>query len=412
MRLLLTDGTGLTSRQVATQAAALGHVVHVLAPTRLGPASFTRHVRRVHRVPAFGREPEAWLDAALRVLGEGAFDVLLPTQEQVAILARDADRARELGVGLAVPSFAALLRVQDKAAQARTLRELDLPHPRTAVVGSAEEALAALELPMFVKAPIGTASAGVRRVTDRAGLRAAAAEFLRESDVVVVQQALDGPLVMAQSVFCEGRLVAWHANVREREGAGGGSSAKRSLPLPAVRSILERLGADLGWHGALSFDAIAGPDGTVSVIDVNPRLVEPGNAWRSGVDLVGALAAVSLGQPAGPLPSPAPGVRTHQLLLAVLGAAEQGRGRRGVARELAAALARRGPYRASAEELTPVRGDPFAAVPVLAAAAATLASPGASRWFTDGSVAAYALTPAAWRAIAGPRPAPGTAPSR
>jgi transposase len=32
-----------------------------VAPTRLGPASFTRHVRRVHRVPALGRDPERWL---------------------------------------------------------------------------------------------------------------------------------------------------------------------------------------------------------------------------------------------------------------------------------------------------------------------------------------------------------------
>src|SRR4051794_2279527 len=126
--LLLTDGTGLTSRQVATQAAAAGHHVDVLAPTRLGPASFTRHVRRVRRVPAFGREPEAWLEACLDVLRGGVYDVLVPTQEQVAILARDAAR---LPVACPVPSFEALGRVQDKVAQARTLATLGLPHPAT-----------------------------------------------------------------------------------------------------------------------------------------------------------------------------------------------------------------------------------------------------------------------------------------
>src|SRR5262245_45842903 len=225
LSLLLTDGTGLTSRQVATQAAAAGHTVDVLAPTRLGPASFTRHVRRVHSVPAFGRDPEAWLEACLRVLAARRYDVLLPTQEQVAILARDADR---IDAALAVPSFEALRRVQDKVAQAETLASLGIPHPETVVATSPD---VAFEPPAYVKAPIGTASAGVVRVETRAELRAAVEVFLRDADAVVLQRPLDGPLVMAQSVFDHGRLVAWHANVRDREGAGGGSSAKRSLPL-------------------------------------------------------------------------------------------------------------------------------------------------------------------------------------
>jgi hypothetical protein len=63
----LSDGSSLTSRQVATQAAVAGHVVEAVAPTRLGPASFTRHMRRVHRVPAFGRDPERWFEATLDV---------------------------------------------------------------------------------------------------------------------------------------------------------------------------------------------------------------------------------------------------------------------------------------------------------------------------------------------------------
>ena len=80
MLILLTDGSGLTSRQVATQAAAAGHQVEVVSPTRIGLATFTRHVRRVHRVPALGRDPDGWLDATLAVLEAGGHDVLLPTQ--------------------------------------------------------------------------------------------------------------------------------------------------------------------------------------------------------------------------------------------------------------------------------------------------------------------------------------------
>ncbi len=403
LRILLTDGSGLTSRQVGTQAAAAGHIVEALAPTRLGLAGFTRHIRRIHRVPPFGIDPMGWLDATVEILRAGRHDVLLPTQEQVTLLARDAPRIHELGVALAVPPFASLLRVQDKVAQATTLHELGLPSPPGWIAHSRAGLLANALPPTFLKAPIGTASNGVRLVRDRNELIDAAAE-LDLAGGVVVQTPVPGPLVMIQAVFDEGHLCAWHVNLREREGTSGGSSVKRSVEPPAVREHLELLGGALGWHGALSVDAILTPEGP-RYIDVNPRLVEPGNAWRAGVDLVSALLAVSLGKPVavqGPRQS---GVRTHQLLLGVLGAAQHSGRRRGIARELVDALAHRGPYAGSAEELTPVRGDPVGAVPVLAAALATMAHPGAWRRFTDGAVSAYALTPSAWKQIADGQPA-------
>src|SRR3954463_11671031 len=145
--ILLTDGSGLTSRQVATQAAALGHRVEVVAPTRLGLAGFTKHVVRIHHVPAFGKDPEGWLEATLAILAPG--DVLLPTQEQLTILARDRHR---IHAALAVPPFASVLRVQDKVAQLRTLQELGLPHPPSTTI----------EGPGYLKAPIGTASTAVQ----------------------------------------------------------------------------------------------------------------------------------------------------------------------------------------------------------------------------------------------------------
>ena len=86
------------------------------------------------------------------------------------------------------------------------------------------------------------------------------------------------------------------------------------------------------------------------------------------------------------------------MLLAILAAARD-RGRRGVLTELRDAIAHRGDYRGSEEELTPPRGDPAAVLPVAAAAAATLARPAAWRFFASGSVAAYSLTPSAWQQL-------------
>lgn len=398
--VLLSDGSSLTARQVATQAHRSGHTVGALSPTRLGLAGLTRHVRRLHAVPPFGQDPYGWLEAALRVVRTGRYDVMIATHEQAALLALEAPRLRELGLALAVPSFAAMLRVQDKAAAVATLTEVGLPQPHTIVFSDTDELLDTVAPPLFLKAPIGTASRTVRLVRDEQSLRDAVSEFVLggalEDGGLIAQEPAEGPLAMIQAVFDHGTLVVWHANLRTRTGPNGGCSAKLSIRPAAVEGHLQALGGALQWHGALSLDAVltaAGPQ----YIDLNPRLVEPGNAWRAGIDLVAALIAASLGLTVQPCEAVREHVRTHQLLLAVLAAAEQGR--RAVARELLDAWAARGPYTASVEELTPRDGDPLASLPVVAAAAATLLAPSARRWFTDAAIASYAMTSAAWREI-------------
>lgn len=107
MRVLLSDGSGLTARQGAHLLARAGHEVGVLAPSPLVLARMTGAVRRWHRTPVFGTDPLAWAEAMLAVLDTGAYDVLLPTQEQVAVLSLLTEQVTRRGVATAVPPFAA-----------------------------------------------------------------------------------------------------------------------------------------------------------------------------------------------------------------------------------------------------------------------------------------------------------------
>lgn len=242
MRVLLSDGSGLTARQCATQLAAAGHEVGVLSADPLALTRFTRHVHRFHRLPAFGDQPLTWLAATLAVLDRERaagrqVDVLLPTQEQVMVLAPAADDIRGRGVGLAVPPAAALGRVFDKVSAAATLAGLGVPQPVTVVARDRGEVMAHARFPVFVKRPVGTASTGVRLVHTAGALRELAEHI--DGDVfadggIVLQQPVRGDLVMVQGVFDSGRLIAWHANVRIREGVNGGASGKRSTGPPAA----------------------------------------------------------------------------------------------------------------------------------------------------------------------------------
>ena len=380
-KILLSDGAGVTGRQTAGLLHRAGPRVGVLTSDPLTRTKFTRSVRWRHRTGGFGHRPIEWLDEALDAFRSGGYDVLVPTQEQVAVLSWAADRERLAGTATAVPPFDALAAVLDKATAEQTLDCLDISRPTTLVLGRGDDPDGWERFPAFVKRPVATASTGVVRVDEPEQLH----DVLRAWD--------------------DGRLLAFHANLRVREGVRGGAGNKRSIVLPAVREAIERLGSDLRWTGGLSADVILGPDGPV-VIDVNPRLVEPVNAARSGVDLVGAMLDVALhGAGRGPRPAPQPDSRpdvaTHQLLLNLLGAAQHERTRRAVLRELGGAALRTGPYRGSTEELTPSAHDRRTLIPVAVVAAATLALPSAWERFSSSNIASYAITPEGWAQLTG-----------
>ena len=197
MRVLLSDGNGLTARQCATLLSRAGHRIEALSPDPRCLCQFTRHVRRVHRVPAYGADPLGWLDAAITIAGQQDAQVLFPTQEQVAVMSLAAQRLRDAGLLTAVPDFTALAAVQDKLSAFATLTRLGLPQPPATVAASGAELRSAGPLPMFVKTPIGTASAGVCRVATPGQLRRLADLYHNDGVFagggVLAQQPVTGP---------------------------------------------------------------------------------------------------------------------------------------------------------------------------------------------------------------------------
>jgi hypothetical protein len=365
MKILLTDASGLTSRQVSTILSQKHHQVHVLSPpSLLLLATLTSHTTKSHPVPTFSASPHAWLDATLQVLRDEKFDILLCTQEQVSIISASSPLLASTGVKFAVPEFNSLRRVMDKVSACQALSDAGLPQPESVVLNSSLETLSQCEslLPGYVKTPIGTASTGVRRAANLDELASVIADFVAkgcfdDGGELVVQKEVHGSLLMVSGVFERGRLRAWHTCVRVREGVGGGASKKVSLPLKVVGEHLQSFGGLLSWHGALSMDAIL-EGGRAWYVDVNPRIVEPVNGLLAGVDLVEELLHVSLGdevEEERPPKHGIEGVETHQLVLAMMKAAEEGRVQ--LLMEVFKALMGFHEYAGSREELTPLDSD-------------------------------------------------------
>jgi hypothetical protein len=218
-----------------------------------------------------------------------------------------------------------------------------------------------------------------------------------------VQNLIAGTTEKAQSVFCRGQMIGF-AYRQVAAGVGGGEAIKQSVRRPVVRAHLEKVGQALDWHGALSIDYIMPDDGDAPLlIDCNPRLVEPMNAYRSGVDLVGLLLRISLGETPAALPEGREGVLTHLAMQALLGCGTRGGARRDIARECLRLFANSGPYAGSTEELTPVRSDWISAVPLAVVAALLVASPNSAIKLARGGFGAHLLDLKSIRMIEGKR---------
>jgi predicted ATP-grasp superfamily ATP-dependent carboligase len=394
-KILLSEGSSLSSREAITALGLAGHRVELVSSEPMCLGRFSRFVSRVHRAPASGANPDGYLAKVIEVVKTESIDALLPVHEQAYLFAA-ARQQLPSGLGIALTDFAAFEQVQSKASFAELLTQLNVPQPRTDIVRSADEFASDRPYPFFVKAAFGTASAGVWRVGDarqRDALLLQLEAHNAFADGLLVQTAVIGTLERTQGVFDRGRLVASHIYRLVVEGPGGGDVLKISVVRSEVRESVTRIGQALAWHGALSFDYIL-DDATKTphFIDANPRLVEPMNAWLSGVDLPGALLRISLGETPPVQPEGREGVLTRLGLMGLLDAARWRNRRRDVLREIGLLAFSSGRYRGSREELVPLLTDPWCTIPLAVVVTRLLRAPQAAARFSETAVAAYSLT--------------------
>ena len=401
-KILLSEGSSLSSREAITALGLAGHRVELVSSIPLCLGRFSRFVSRVHPAPASGADPDGYLAAVLDIAATERIDALLPVHEQAYLFAA-ARRQLPAGLGIALGDFETFEQVQSKASFAALLTRLNVPQPLTEVVRSADAFAAERSYPFFVKAAFGTASAGVWRVGDvrqRDALLLQLQPINAFAEGLLVQAAVIGSLERTQAVFDRGRLVACHIYRQVVEGPGGGDVLKISVVSAEVRDTVARIGQALAWHGALSFDYIRDDaTGTPHFIDANPRLVEPMNAWLSGVDLPGALLQISLGETPRAQPEGRAGVLTRLGLMGLLDAARQRNRRRDILREIGLLATGAGRYRGSREELAPLLTDPWYAIPLSVVVARLLRRPEAAARLSESTVAAYSLTPSAIRRL-------------
>jgi hypothetical protein len=406
-RILLSEGSSLSARQSITALGIAGHEIGVCDANPFCLGRFSRFVTHFYRCPSSGNDPWTYLDFVLALLSDGYWDVLFPAHEQAFLFSRERARIPP-GVGLAVADFRSFLQIQGKAALVKTLARLSIPQPASSVIRTREELLRERRFPFYLKADYATASTAVWQIHNTGELESkcvelASAGLLQGDHEFVAQESAEGILERVQAVFDRGNLIAIHGYRQMVAGPGGGDISKRSVSRANVRDYVKQLGEELQWHGALSLDYILQQENQIPLfIDANPRLVEPMNAVFSGVNLADILVRVSTGEPVVTVDTSGREVQTHMLLMALLSKAAARARRSDVMAELMRAIAGRGLYAGSREELLPARIDFKSLFPLAYVVMRLLQNPESASALSDGTISSYALSPAAARQIADP----------
>ncbi|WP_137993672.1 ATP-grasp domain-containing protein [Streptomyces vilmorinianum] len=304
-----------------------GIPVHAVLESLTSPAARSRYVHGVHLRPATA-SPADLARLLLRLSDEmAAAPALLVPLDDVSALALAAARAELTGrYLLPEQSSEQLARVADKAALAETCRALSLPHPRTEIPDSADEAAAlawSLGLPVVAKWSrpwLLPAGSGLRSTSIVRSLAEVRELYARTPEA--------GSRLLLQRLLPPGRDLDWffhgYADSAGRCSAGATGRKERSWPdgagLTAVgrwtaNPVIERtageLLAALGYRGVFDLDfRLDRSTGAYHLLDFNPR---PGAQFRlfadaGGLDVVRAMHLDLTGRPV-PAHSPSYGRR-------------------------------------------------------------------------------------------------------
>ncbi len=207
-KILLSEGSSLSSREAITALGLADHRVELISSTPMSLGRFSRFVSRVHRAPASGADPDGYLAAVIEIIKAENIDAVIPVHEQAYLFAA-ARQKLPAGVGIALADFAAFEQVQSKARLAALLTQLKVTQPDTEIIRSADDFAANRPYPFFVKAAFGTASAGVWRVGDA-----------HARDALLLE-------LEAHDAFAQGLLI---------QAGPGRSSARKACSIAAVSS--------------------------------------------------------------------------------------------------------------------------------------------------------------------------------
>lgn len=313
MKLLVTTARMPFAVDEIRKFGSLGHEVVAADTFRTAPGLHSRGVAERVVVPSPSGDTVAFVDTVAEVLATRGVELLVPCFEEVFYLARHRDRLAPLAE-LFFSDLDTLRRFHDKAAFVSFCDELGVPVPPTITVSDGDQLRRALaEFPQYF-ARAAFSRGGVELLTNTGPLAGAVpveAAHPTPENPWLVQPFTEGTDLCSFSVVHHGRVAAHctYAHPRTIEHAGGIEFV--SVDEPATLAHVRRFVEATDYHGQISFDYLKHPDGTVSMVECNPRPTD-------GVTLLGPEELAEAVLDPAPTTRVVPAGRRTQIDLALL----------------------------------------------------------------------------------------------
>jgi D-aspartate ligase len=285
--LLLLDGDSVFAHNVATCLAEQSHLrLHVLSRTPRTPLRFSRHCSSYH---IYAPTDDAQRVRAIREnIRRTEAEILLPVgQDAIRWVIKHQKEFTDILALPLMPDLTIFDTVADKWRLVCFLEQHNLPHPPTLLAADAHGAPACTDLlhfPILLKPRDGVNGSDIMRFETADALTAHLTELGWETSRYLIQRFLPGEDIGC-NVLCEqGRILAYtiqHPFLPLPHLFGPGTGVqflKHSKTLEVIRNLM----AALNWSGIANIDLRLAPDGTISILEINPRY------WGS---LLASLAA-------------------------------------------------------------------------------------------------------------------------
>jgi hypothetical protein len=272
MKILVTSSRMPHALPQIRALGTAGHTIHAADTFRLAPGNHSRWVSELHLTRSPRYAPREWIRDIEDIVTSRRIELVLPMFEEVFYLARHGPTIG--GAVVFAAPFPLLARLHDKARFAALAADLGITVPESRVVSSEEELRAAIAATDRYFARPVFSRGGVRGLTNSGPL----ADRARVEDCDptpanpwIVQSFVRGTDVCTFSVVYHGHVTAHvtYEHPRTIENAGG--IVFESVDEPGTLEITRKIAEATGYHGQLSLDFIRRDDGSLVVIECNPR---------------------------------------------------------------------------------------------------------------------------------------------
>ncbi|MGE3317634.1 MAG: ATP-grasp domain-containing protein [Planctomycetaceae bacterium] len=330
--ILVTDAGRGSALSMIRSLGRRGHRVIAADFDARSPGFRSRFTSASIVYPMPWKQPDAFVDRLLEVVRAESVDLVIPVTDDTIFPLSAHRREFPATCRLAFPDALALEVTTNKQKTLELAMDLGVPTPRTAVVETVTEALAAVDKfqwPVVLKPLVSRLfrehdtierfTVGYAENSDSLARQMAAFEG---HTPVLLQEYVSGTGYGVELLLQEGRVVAafQHRRLREIPVSGGASSFRESVPLdPELFEYAARMMTSLNWNGLAMVEFKEGADG-FKLMEIN------GRPWgslplavASGVDFPGMLADITLGEQLPSLDGPKTnyelGVRARNLEL-------------------------------------------------------------------------------------------------